>query len=180
MRRRIFLAGIGSALVLEHRAAAAQEPEYTHWRNPGAYPYQLGDQQALQSFADLLNQYGLYADMQNAVLRTPGDPDELQPLPRGFKVTRMLFGTGQRLPNVIVVPEDLGSRGWEGRTRSMQVWTVEKKIGGQKLIAQYYRHAVCQNRSLFLGWVQGECILDRALCEQDADCIKIKRAQKLS
>lgn len=182
MNRRTFMLGLLCATALTSpEVADAHNGGRLGWPRPNVAPFNwgtdaAGQQQALALFEDLLRPYpGLYGELRSKVLSTPGRREELRPLPQGFQITRMGFGSRQYLSNMDIRQSDLQSPDWTGKTRWMTVWTLTRLVNDRLLVVTFIRHDVCRNPSIILRWMQGECIVDYSLC--GPGCEEIRRAQ---
>lgn len=175
-RRKLLQCAIAvPALALPHKAAHARDDGYTPWSRPNVAPYSGDDALALRLFKDSLDRFAVYEDFSAYVLGTPPMADELK-IPYGeddVRYARMTFAAHDTVSNLVVTPADLAGAGWAGQTRATQVWTRQYSNGQVMLIVMYTMHMVCKNRSLFMGFAQGKCIWDEAIC--GPRCAQLRR-----
>jgi hypothetical protein len=152
-------------------AAFAQD---FHWTHPGGYKYTGTVEQALAAFADIVPPQARALLLQK-VRSGQKSTDEVT---SGFRVTRMMFGNGQRVPNVVVSASDFQSPWWRGASKRLDVYEVTIMTNARKVTYTLYRPWECGNWSVAVYTFQGECIKDELLC--DEGCQKIKAHQRVS
>lgn len=158
MKRRFLLLGGASAAVLATNPVLADD--FFHWRKPGGDPYRGTLEGALNAFSDLLLQDpDVQAELREKVQRGQGTPSQVF---AGWQVTRMMFSTNRREPNVIVDASDLAA--WGSASRKMVMYTARRQTGSEARTYAIFRPEVCGNWCIQI--MQRVCVLDTLLCDQ--------------
>ena len=168
MQRRNFLLGGAAVTTLALNPALADE-RFFHWRKPGGDPYTGTLDNALSAFGDLLAPDPDVAGEWRQKVQQNRFQQAL--VFEDWQVTRMMFGTNQRVPNVIVNSSDLSA--WGNATRKMRMYTAERRTGSEARFYALFYPEVCGNWSIRLG--RRECILDTVLCDQGCTRLKAKQ-----
>ena len=170
MQRRTFLLGAASIATLACNPASADDRLF-HWRKPGGDPYRGTLDSALSAFSDLLvRDPDVTDELRQKVHQNRGTPALVF---ENWQVTRMMFGAGQRVPNVIVDSSDLAA--WGSASRRMMMYTAQRHAGGEARFYAIFRPEVCNNWCIRLG--SRVCILDTVLCDQGCTKLKAKQYQ---
>ncbi len=137
------------------------------WRRPGADPLRgVSDAEALRKLASgnlvpKLAHQALLSKVQSG----QGFPDEIPVMDGGFRFTRMLFGRGVLVPNVIALTAE-----WPNEaSRRVRHYEYRDTDG---LVYVLIRPEICGNWSLRIVQTQGQCVRDNALCGPECDSLR--------
>jgi hypothetical protein len=165
-RRSLLFAGV-SVFALAHMRLAMADG-FFHWRKPGGDPYQGTLEQALQAFSDIVPA-DVRAELLDKVRRGQGTRTNVF---AGWRVTRMMFGRHQPVPNVIVDASDLAA--WGSASTEMMMYTVERYTSGQGRLYALFRPTVCNNWCIKVGTLR-VCELDTLICDQGCQKLRAKQ-----
>lgn len=160
--------------------AAAEE---YRWKHPGGDPNKETVAQSVERFADkvpadvrglLVWEYKNHA----AISGIPGYEGavwagEIFP---GMHTTRMTFGYGKVVPNVIVDPRDFQAPQWQRASKRVAVYQITKKSPARNDTYYIYVFEVCGNVALVILDTQGNCITDETLCR---DCGEVHAVERV-
>ncbi|MDO8517880.1 MAG: hypothetical protein Q7S26_01130 [bacterium] len=172
MRRRELLLSLTALVACPSLALAAQRPrrkeaaKHFDWTHPGVRPYTGSDEQAFASLASggLIPPHVL-APLQDAVRNNAGYQDTI---PDGYRFTRMLFGSGSRVNNVVAHTAQ-----WPAEaTRAI----VRYEYRLHEKVYVLLRPSVCGNWALRILNIQGVCIACVDCAQDDREEIKREQA----
>jgi hypothetical protein len=161
MTTRALLLGGACALVLREPPKARAQAVYPndgnfHWRKPGGFPYQGTPQQAFQAFGDLLPPPGspAYQELWYKVENRQYKPARVF---EEWRVTRMMFGPNQQVPNVIVNTSDFAA--WGSADKTLEMYRAEDDDWTYAV----YLPRICGNFCIMKG-KRWQCLPDVRAC----------------
>lgn len=142
----------------------------TCWDRAAVAPYGNGSvERAIDLLVaqDVVADAGKRARIKQALLtKVRQGPEWVEPIPRNFRSTRMVFANGTVLPNVVA-----GTERWSaGQTRMADFYQHVESDGTVYLL---FRPHICSNWSLRIITPQGVCIRDELLCA--GECEKLRK-----
>lgn len=137
------------------------------WRWPGRDPlHGVSDAEALRLLCSgNLVPNTAYQALLGEVRSGQGFLDEIPVMDGGFRFTRMLFGRGVLVPNVIALTAE-----WPNEaSRRVRHYEYRDADG---LVYVLIRPEICGNWSLRIVQTQGQCVRDNALCGPECDSLR--------